>query len=202
MLNKHLWQAAERYGLQRLSKRQLFEVVMNIFFRRPTRIVAAPVNKLLESMLGTRVGVQIRLGGERHNDANRYAGPVHSVVACFVIETLRTCGGACSVFLTTDSEEAQQTFLAAMASSNVSVAVIHGDIAHLENAKPGASGHHQHTKTYLDWHALTKMDRMVSSRSGFSETAGWFRNIPSRQLLAADACTFTNSVELPDGADV
>ena len=202
MLNTHLWQAAERYGLQRLSKRQLFEVTMNIFFRHPTRILSVPVNKLLVSMGGLRVGVQIRLGGARHNDPDRYAGPVPSVVACFVTETLRTCGGACGVFLTTDSEEAQHVFLSAMAASNVSVAVMHGDITHLQNSAPGPPGQHQHTKTYSDWYALTKMHRMVSSRSGFSETAGWFSNIPSRQLLAADACSFTNSVELPQGADV
>ena len=36
MLNVHLWQAAEQYGLHKLSKRQLFEVVMNMFFRQLT----------------------------------------------------------------------------------------------------------------------------------------------------------------------
>ena len=187
--------------LQRLSKRQLFEVVMNIFFRHPTRTLSIPVNKVLDSMWGWRLGVQIRLGGAEHNDPDRYAGPVPSVVACFITMTLGTCAGACSVFLTSDSEEAQHIFVLAMAANNVSVAVIHGDIIHLQNTVHGVFSEHQHTKTYADWYALTKMYRMVSSRSGFSETAGWFSNIPSRQLLAADACSFTDSVELPDGAD-
>ena len=203
VLNAHLWQAADHYGLQKLSKRQIFEVVMNIFFRHPTRELSDPVNEALGSMWGLKIGVHIRLGGPKHSDAARYAGAVPSVVECFVAETLATCGSACSVFLTSDSEEAQHTFLLAMAASNVTVAVIHGDTIHLENArKTGITyAQHQHFKTYADWYALTKMHRMVASRSGFSETAGWFNNIPSRQLLAADACFFTDSVELPVGAD-
>ena len=65
-----------------------------------------------------------------------------SVVACFIAETLKTCGRACSVFLTSDSEEAQHTFVLALAANNISAAGIHGDIVLLQNAAPGVTGKH------------------------------------------------------------
>lgn len=45
------------------------------------------------------------------------------------------------------------------------------------------------------------MARLVASRSGFAETAAWAGNIPSRALVRAPGCLFSNGVEVPDGAE-
>ena len=50
-------------------------------------------------------------------------------------------------------------------------------------------------------YALTRMARLVASRSGFAETAAWAGNIPSRALVKAPGCVFSNGVEVPDGAE-
>ena len=50
-------------------------------------------------------------------------------------------------------------------------------------------------------YALTRMARLVASRSGFAETAAWAGNIPSRALVKAPGCLFSNGVEVPDGAE-
>ena len=197
VLGTHLWQAADEYNLHRLSKRQTFEVVMNILFSSPTPTLRKPVEQALSELPGRRLGVQMRLGSPKMHDLPRYETTNDAVLACFVAETVRQCNRNCSVFLTTDSEEAQDQFLAIMKTHGIPTAVIPGEISHLEN-QPGAS----HLKTYADWYALTQVDQLVGSRSGFSETAAWFNNIPARALMRAETCLFSDSVEVPEGAEV
>ena len=50
-------------------------------------------------------------------------------------------------------------------------------------------------------YALTRMARLVASRSGFAETAAWAGNIPARALVKAPGCLFSSGVEVPDGAE-
>ena len=120
-------------------------------------------------------------------------------VDCFAEMTLRLCRPACSVFLTSDSEEAQAWFLAAMAGRNISTAVYTGDILHLEHN----AGHaRQHMKTFADWVALGRTDLMVASRSGFADTASWYSNVPAVTLVqASPECMFASGPELPLGTD-
>ena len=66
---------------------------------------------------------------------------------------MRTCGAAtcaanCSVFLTTDSDQAQVLFLAAMAPFGIRVVASTGTISHLEHSAINAS---EHMKTFADW---------------------------------------------------
>ena len=68
-------------------------------------------------------------------------------------ETVRTCGAGacaanCSVFLTTDSEQAQALFAAAMAPFGIPVVASAGGISHLEHSATNAS---EHMKTFADW---------------------------------------------------
>ena len=128
---------------------------------------------------------------------------LNATVGCFVREVVRTCGAApcaekCSVFLTTDSAEAQHAFTAGIAAHGIPVVTSAGDMSHLEHSPGNASAHR---KTFADWYTLTRLGRLVSSRSGFSETAAWCGNVPAKSLVRADACLFSNGVEVPDGAE-
>jgi len=129
---------------------------------------------------------------------------MEETVDCFVREALRTCVGTscegnCSVFLTTDSPQAQRAFIKAMAPVGVHVVVSTGAITHLEHSKKSNAS--EHLKTFADWWTLSRMSRLIASRSGFSETAGWAANVPARALVGAGTCLFSNGVEAPDGAE-
>ena len=50
-------------------------------------------------------------------------------------------------------------------------------------------------------YTLTRMGRLIASRSGFAETAAWAGTIPARALVRAPGCLFSNGVEVPDGAE-
>ncbi|KAK9845765.1 hypothetical protein WJX81_001852 [Elliptochloris bilobata] len=205
-LNDHLWPAAERYGLQKLSKRQVFEAAMHLFFAKPTRELAALAEESLNRLSGAslKIGVQMRMGGGDWGDPTRYQGAsLEHTVGCFVNEAVRTCGAAtcaanCSVFLTTDSEEAQAFFGKIIAPFRIPVVASAGSISHLEHSATNAS---EHMKTFADWHTLTRMGRLIASRSGFAETAAWAGNVPARALVRAPGCLFTNGIEVPDGAE-
>ena len=88
----------------------------------------------------------------------RHAGAsLEHTVGCFVSETVRTCGAGacaanCSVFLTTDSDQAQALFVAAMAPFGIRVVASAGAISHLEHSATNAS---EHMKTFADWCAAT-----------------------------------------------
>ena len=173
---------------------------MNIFFSHPTCDLSGLVDKALEDMASRKIGVHMRLGGAKLHDPNFYAGEDHltMIVECFVAEAVHICGSDCSIFLACDNEQAQDLFLSAMAEHSVHATHINGSILHLQNNQGSAS---QHLKTFADWSALTKMTRILASRSGFSETAAWFSDIPARQLVRgkASTCLFSDSVEMPDG---
>lgn len=244
--NAFLWPVAERYGLQKLSKRQIFEMVMRHFIRGPTRMLADVVARAARKGAPPRpgqlvIGAQLRVGSHKMNDPprcptrdaapalgprpctcllpvctapsacspqesyggpgawpRRYQGAMLQAVDCFADMTLRLCRPACSVFLTSDSEEAQTWFLGAMAARNISTAVYAGDILHLEHNR-GHTG--QHLKTFADWVALGRVDLMVASRSGFADTASWYSNVPAVTLVQASPCMFASGPELPLGTD-
>ena len=85
----------------------------------------------------------------------RYQGTLLQVVDCFVTMTLRLCRPACSVFLTSDSEEAQTWFLGAMAARNISTAVYTGmRPVSVPYATSCRSVHNHRTCLYTCWQAL------------------------------------------------
>ena len=88
-----------------------------------------------------------------------------------------------------------ELFVSALTAYNMFTATVPGKILHLDHTQGN------HLKTFADWLMLTRMDALVSSRSGFSETAAWFGSVPARGLVRASTCLFSGSVELPEGAD-
>ena len=243
--NDFLWPVADRYGLHRLSKRQLFEMVMQHYIRAPTRQLSGVVARATRRGAPPRpgqlaLGVQLRLGGHKLNDPPRcllcvappdlgptgapascsvqlpdelpcadgvldtwrglcrYLGTIPEAVGCYADTALRLCRPACNVFLTSDNDEAQALFLAAMAARNVSTSMHTGAILHLEHNRGHSS---QHLKTFADWVALTRVHFMVASRSGFADTASWYGNVPAVTLVQASPCMFASGPELPLGTD-
>ena len=74
--NDHLWPVAERYGLQKLSKRQLFEMVMRHYIKGPSRQLAGIVARATLEGAPPRpgqlvIGAQLRVGSHKMNDPPR-----------------------------------------------------------------------------------------------------------------------------------
>ena len=204
VMNDHLVEAGDRYSLNRFSKRQLFEVVLKFFFSSPMPALKTFVLGTLQEMQGTyNVGVQMRFGG-RWGDGKRYNGNTSTIASCFISKTLSTCWASacstnCSVFLTTDNTEAAHIFTRALMPHNINVYMSSGDTIHSEKSGGDQT---QHKKTFGDWYLLTKMSSLVISRSGFSETASWFGNVPSSALTKASTCLFyEEGTDIPDGAE-
>lgn len=204
VMNDHLIQAGDRYMLNMYSKRQLFEVIMKEFFSSPVPALKSLIMGNFLKLQGTfHVGVQIRFGGQ-WGDGKRYNGDMDQVASCFVSETLRTCKTSacprnCSVFFTTDQADAVPFFTNALRPHGIEVYTTKGETIHSEKSD-GDQMHH--LKTFGDWYLLTMMSKLVSSRSGFAETASWFGNVPSRALTRASTCLFfEEGVEVPDGAE-
>ena len=204
VLSDHFLEAGDRYSLNRYSKRQLFEVVMREYFSNPMPKLKTFILGNLAKLQGVfNVGVQIRFGGQ-WGDGKRYSGDINTVTSCFVSESIRTCKASacprnCSIFITTDKPDAVPIFMKALESHGIKVHSTNGDTVHSEKSNGDQT---QHLKAFGDWYLLTMMSRLVNSRSGFSETASWFGNVPSRALAKASTCLFTEEgVEVPDGAE-
>ena len=206
LLNNYLWETAEKYNLLRYSKRQIFEIVIYAFFSRPTEQLHSFISKQHSRLEGDlHVGLQMRFGGV-WADSNRYNGDHGDVASCFVNEVLRickasSCTGKCSVFMTSDQPKVATTVAEDLASHGINVVQSRGDVAHIDE-DPNKMSAATHIKTFGDWYILSLMSKLVSSRSGYSETAGWFGNIPSTALAKADTCTFLDEgTDVPDTGD-
>lgn len=203
-MNDYFLDSGDKYELSRYSKRQLFEVVMKEHFSDPMPSLKSFITKTFKSLPGTtHIGVQIRYGGQ-WGDGKRYQGDLKSVASCFIAEIIKTCDSSgcprnCSVFLTTDQSEAIPIFIKALESHGLQTFTTEGDTIHSEKVD---GDHKQHLKTFGDWFILSMMTKLVNSRSGFSETASWFGNVPSKALARANTCLFyEEGTEIPDGAE-
>lgn len=204
VMNDHLLEIGNRYNLDKYSKRQLFQVVMKEFFSSPVPTLKSFILGNLAKLQGVfKVGVQIRFGGQ-WGDGKRYNGDTNTVTSCFVSETIKICQASecprnCSVFITTDQPDAIPLFTKALEPHGIKVYSTKGTTVHSEKSDGDQM---QHLKAFGDWYLLTLMSRLVNSRSGFSETASWFGNIPSRALMKSSTCLFNEEgVEVPDGAE-
>ncbi len=203
--NDYLWEAGEKYSVNKYSKRQLFELVMREFFSTPAPALGSfIVENYARLPVSYQIGLQMRIGGQ-WGDGSRYAGDKKSVASCFISETLKICQAwvptrNCSVFLTTDDPEAGAIVSAALQSHGIVVVQSEGTTVHSEKSDGSES---DHLKPFGDWYILSLMSRLVASRSGFSETASWFGNVPSRALTKVSTCLFTDeSTDIPDGAEL
>jgi len=177
---------------------------MRLFFTSPMMELKSFILRNFARLHGPfHIGVQIRFGGQ-WGDGKRYDGEADSVMSCFVSEVLKTCQASacmrnCSAFLTTDQPDNEARFADALKPHGISVYTTRGNTVHSEKSSGNVS---EHLKTFGDWYVLTMMSRLVSSRSGFAETASWFGNVPARTLTKVSTCLFyEEGVELPMGAE-
>ena len=216
--------AAEHLGVAGLSQEALFVLAVQVMLPRPAPAVEAHVNAALGRAAQTRIefgrrmahsahkrrpltiGVQIRTGGigEAWDDDQRL--PLSSA-ACFAAEAARLCGGVrCLVFLTADSGAAAGRFRAALtAVAGVDAAVVEhaGPILHTAQGVPRAAPDEPSIdpwlKTFVDWTALSQVDALLMSRSGFGWTAGWAGRVPYLRMLREGAACVWIDFDTPDG---
>ena len=216
--------AAEHLGVAGLSQEALFVLAVQVMLPRPAPAVEAHVNALLGRPADVRIefgrrpprgkhgmrlltiGVQIRTGGigEAWDDDQRL--PLSSA-ACFAAEAARLCGGVrCLVFLTADSGAAAGRFRAALtAVAGVDAAVVEhaGPILHTAQGVPRAAPDEPSIdpwlKTFVDWTALSQVDALLMSRSGFGWTAGWAGRVPYLRMLREGAACVWIDFDTPDG---
>ena len=207
IMNTYFAPTSALYDLHRFSKREVFQLVMDLHFWRPRPALSALVWEIGSSLNnGKHVGVQMRLGG-RWGDPVRYGGNLDKIVGCFVQESIRMCGtlesaGDCSIFLTSDSPTSSALFKEQMQLQGVQVITTPGESVHIERHHDTVSLEDQ-VNTFAVWEMLKRMNLLVISRSGFGETASWAGNVPAATLKSATgACTFTSEgVDIPEGAD-
>lgn len=206
ILNSYLYPAAEKYGLQFLSKRQVFEMVMHVFFGQPSPELSKAITRTLKAGAwhghSHFIGVQMRVGG-LWEDNFTYVADTSAVVSCFTSLVLTLSSKAVLrkerpvVFVTSDSMEAFELFCATMHQHGVHVIFSEGEAEHIDKMK-GAND----MKILVDWYILSLVDILIGSRSGVSETASWYGNVPMMSLTNADTCAFTEEgIKVPIGAD-
>ena len=126
---------------------------------------------------------------------------------CFATEAARLCGGArCLVFLTADSDAAASRFKAALsAATGAAAAVVEhaGPVLHTDHPVPAAALGKPSTdpwqKTFVDWTALSQVDALLMSRSGFGWTAGWAGRVPYMCMMREDAECAWIDFDTPNG---
>lgn len=206
ILNNYLNTVASSYNLPFFSKREVFQMVMDIFFGDPMPHIRASVQQIHASLHGSfRIGVQMRFGGV-WGDPQRYEGSsVENLVACFARKTLEVCLrmsriSECSVFITSDNTRGKTILRNILEMNGFHVFSSTEESVHVDERVSNPSMHNQ-IITFAEWETLRSMDRLVCSRSGFGETASWAGNVPAA-ILKSDLCCFTDEgVEVPEGAD-
>lgn len=194
---------AELYNLAGCSMYELFVVAMRVLLPRPSARVRQAVNKMLlfeptsPIEYGSRrhrgpdsppvIGVQIRTGGigEGWEERRNHRHPL-SNVSCFATEAERLCSAhrTCTIYLTTDSRLASSEFKRLVASPHVRLVESQGHILHtslsktVPNGAGGSNASDVWEKTFVDWTALSQVDTMLMSRSGFGWTAAWAGPVP------------------------
>ncbi len=206
ILNDHLSTVAASYYLPSFSKREVFQLVVDMFFGEPMPVVLASVQQIRTLMQGRfHIGVQMRFGG-LWGDPQRYEGSsVETIVACFARKTLAMClhfnsRPECSVFITSDNNQGTALLKDNLEAHGVHVVSSMEESVHLDERTSDSTMQDQ-VKTFADWETLRSMDRLVCSRSGFGETASWAGNVPAAILKSNNCCFSDEGIEVPEGAD-
>ena len=143
------------------------------------------INSILRPSLQLKLGVHIRLGG-LWGDPMR-AG--REAVNCFATKIKILCTAKpCLVYITGDDREAVKECQKLIDSPHIEIVYSTHNSTHIDKDadKDSVVG------VFVDWIALTCMDHLLISRSGFSETASWYSLVPSEQLLPSNvgSCSF------------
>jgi hypothetical protein len=220
--------AAELLGVVGLSQEALYVLAVQVMLPRPVPAVEAHVNAALGRAAETRIefgrrmahgsrrrhsltiGVQIRTGGVGEPWQEWQEGLLRTPLAgadCFAAEAARLCGGIrCLVYLTADSGAAAARFrtaLAAAAGAAAAVVEHAGPILHTDRGAPAAALGEPPTdpwqKTFVDWTALSQVDALLMSRSGFGWTAGWAGRVPYMRMMQDGVACAWFDFETPNG---
>jgi hypothetical protein len=140
------------------------------------------------------IGIQIRTGGvgETWSDSS-LRHPVDSA-ACFARRARTLCqqvyGGACIVYLSTDSQIAADLFAGHMNGTRIiraGGAILHTDrpldAGHRGASPANAPAGDPWLRTYVDWVSLAQVDVLLISHGGFGWTAAWAGGVRSAQQL-------------------
>jgi len=216
--------AAEQLGVAGLSQEALFVLAVQVMLPRPAPAVEAHVNAALGRAAETSIefgrrmahgprrrhsltiGVQIRTGGVGEAWVDSGLRVPLASVDCFATEAARLCAARCLVFVTADSSAAAARFKAALAAAAGGAATVvehAGPILHTDRPVPaGAAGDpaaDPWLKTFVDWIALSQVDALLMSRSGFGWTAGWAGRVPyMRMMVEGSGCDWFD-FGTPDG---
>ena len=217
--------AAELLGVAGMSQQALYVLAVQVMLPRPAPAVEAHVNTLLGRPADVRIefgrrpprgkhgmrlltiGVQIRTGGigEGWEEDNLVRTSLPGV-DCFAAEAARLCGAQCLVFLTADSGAAAARFKAVLAAAaGAAAAVVEhvGLVLHTDFPVPavalGKPSSDPWQKTFVDWTALSQVDALLMSRSGFGWTAGWAGRAPYMRMMRDGAECAWFDFETPDG---
>ena len=120
--------------------------------------------------------------------------------------------GICVVFLTADSRAAARAFVDALAGTDIAIIQTSGPILHTDRGVPatsrpaadpmGRGPADPWLKTYADWAALSQADLLLTSHSGYGQTAAWAGGVPHvRQLRKGGACEWTRLDDCADCQD-
>ena len=90
----------------------------------------------------------------------------------------------CWVYVTSDSQPAQDVFLQHIRTQQPKVHVTGagGTPMHVDKSAFDVNDTASQLKPHVDWELLRRMDHLVTSRSGFGETAAWASVIPTERL--------------------
>ena len=101
--------------------------------------------------------------------------------------TMQAAPTPCWVYVTSDSQPAQDIFLQHIREQQPEVHVTGavGTPMHVDLSAFDANDTASHLKSYVDWELLRRMDHLVVSRSGFGETAAWTSLIPAERMSEA-----------------
>jgi hypothetical protein len=109
---------------------------------------------------------------ERHNIESTTCFSEQAVTIC------RMTSRHCIFFLASDSTAAtvllKKKIEVALGNHSHTILQVPGDIHHID--KSSFAGAHHHLKGMYDWILLARMQYLIISRSGFSETASWLHD--------------------------
>ncbi|OAE21103.1 hypothetical protein AXG93_3661s1280 [Marchantia polymorpha subsp. ruderalis] len=201
--NPFLGATARRYNLHLLRQDEMFYIFTRLFFTKMTSFMGLALEPYRDLMSPSsdrvKVGVQLRIG----NDTAWHEGPRHSLAAvgCFVEKAKLKCeegnrqSKECLIFVSTDSQRALELFRARFKLLGISMMATDGPISHIDKPSQSLIRQHfvdpqsiitEHSRVFMDWILLTKMDYLYISRSGFSETAAFAGMVPTERLAVRD----------------
>lgn len=171
-------------GISRIKKTKNLDLIDNFQSQYLDKIL---LHQNIPSWEIASIGIQVRTGGsgKKFEDPSRL--PINrQTSSIFSEQALHICTRSrsriCSYFITTDSQEMYDwieiDLKIGLIGTNVSFDITKspGEPSHIDRSQFISFNDFFYLKSYLDWRVLSCLDYLIISRSGFGETATWFRN--------------------------